>query len=348
MEITLKNYKKLLTKIQQTISKTKKNIVKTVDYQKVLMSWEVGKEIDLHLKGQDKAEYGEQLFLQLTKDTGIEKTTLYKMRAFYKAYPKIPSQKNSLSWSHYRSLVAVKDDETRLQLENLVVEKSLGADRLQKEITVTKKKKIATKIATKKSDEKISQLKVKRGKLGTYTIKRSEELGVRKEEIDLGFNVFLDLSVIHSSSPVILSAAKDLRKRASNSVHKILRFTQDDKEWFTYVATLERVVDGDTIHAKIDLGFGIFHREIIRLAKINAAESDTAEGKKATAALKKILDGVKFLILRTNKTDIYGRYVADIFFDEKKRETNPQKVADCGTYLNQLLLDRGIVSLWQG
>ena len=87
-------------------------------------------------------------------------------------------------------------------------------------------------------------------------------------------------------------------------------------------------------------------REIIRLAKISAAESNTAEGKKATVALKKILTGVQFLILRTNKTDIYGRYVADVFFDETRKEKSPQKVADGGVYLNQLLLNRGLVGVF--
>ncbi len=341
MQITLENYKKLLTKIQQTIAKTKKNIVSSVDYQKVLMSWEIGKEIDLHLKGKDKAEYGEQLFVQLTQDIGIEKTTLYKMRAFYKAYPKKPTQNNSLSWSHYRSLIAVKDEETRKQLENLVVEKSLGSDRLQKEIAATKKKKIAPKKSDQQNlNEEIPTLKVQRGKIATYT---KNERG----EIDLGFNIFLDPSVLSSSPFVILSAAKDRVSKISGSLPETISFTQEDKEWFTYVAALERVVDGDTIHVKIDLGFGISHHEILRLAKINAAEFATSEGKKAASELHKILRDAKFLIIRTNKTDIYGRYVADVFFDESGKEQDPQKVAAQGTYLNQLLLNRGLAQLWK-
>ncbi len=334
MQITAKNYKKLLQNIQQTIAKTKEEIVKTVDRQKVEMGWKIGREIEVHLKGESRASYGKELFERLAQDLHIDKVTLYQMHSFHKAYPKMPAAKKSLSWSHYRSLIAVKDEETRRQLENLVVEKSLGSDRLQQEIAATKKKKTSRK----KSDEKTPQLKVKRGKVGTYTLTKDGAKGI---EVDLGFNVFLS-----STSPVILKAAQDLEKKTSNSANKILRFTQDDKRWFTYLATLERVVDGDTIHVKIDLGFGIIHREIIRLAKINAAESDTAEGKKATAALRKILDGVQFLILRTNKTDIYGRYVADVFFDENKSETNPQKVADGGIYLNQLLLDRGLVEIF--
>ena len=80
----------------------------------------------------------------------------------------------------------------------------------------------------------------------------------------------------------------------------------------------------------------------MRLAKINAAEAETKEGKKATAALKKILKDSSFLIVRTNKTDLYGRYVADVFFGKG----SPKKVAENGEYLNQLLLDRGLVEVY--
>ncbi len=108
---------------------------------------------------------------------------------------------------------------------------------------------------------------------------------------------------------------------------------------------MDRVVDGDTIHVTLDLGFKIRHTEILRLAKINAAEAGTAAGKRVTAALVEILKDAPFLIVKTNKTDIYGRYVADVFFGEKN-ETDLQKVADSGLYLNQLLLDQKLVELF--
>ncbi len=50
MQITAKNYKKLLQNIQQTIAKTKEEIVKTVDRQKVEMGWKIGREIEVHYK----------------------------------------------------------------------------------------------------------------------------------------------------------------------------------------------------------------------------------------------------------------------------------------------------------
>jgi len=55
--------------------------------------------------------------------------------------------------------------------------------------------------------------------------------------------------------------------------------------------------------------------------------------------------GLGFRCDRTNQTDIYGRYVADVFFD--KEISDSQLVAENGIYLNQLLLDRGLVTVWK-
>ena len=304
MKITLKNYQKLLKKIQQKITTAQENIVRNVNRQKVVMSWEIGREIDVHLKGDLRSEYGSELFKKLQQDTQIELSTLYQMHAFYKTYPQLPKPDKQLNWSHYRNLVAVKNDEVRNRLEELVVEKNLGSNRLKKEISAVKKKKIASKSPAK--------LRFTRGQLFTYALNKDGE-------IDLGFNIFL-------TSDQKISAVK--------------------KSDYTYVATLERVVDGDTIHVKLDLGFGVKHHEILRLAKIDAAAADTKEGKKATEGLKKILKDVKFLIVKTNKTDIYGRYIADVFFDESGKEKDPQKVAQTGTYLNQILLDKKLAEVW--
>ena len=46
---------------------------------------------------------------------------------------------------------------------------------------------------------------------------------------------------------------------------------------YTYKAKLQRVVDGDTIDATIDLSFDIFVKKRIRFAGINAPESRTRD-----------------------------------------------------------------------
>lgn len=307
MKIAKNDYQKILVKVQQEIQKTEKNIVQTVNRQKVEMCWQVGKIIEEHLLQNHRAEYGKSFFKKLAVDTKIQERALYQMRAFYKAYPQLPKDETGLNWSHYRNLSSIRDEEERKQLEDLTKTQNLDGEELRQKISQNK--------ATKKV--KPSKLRVTRGRL--FTCAKNE-----KGQIDLGFNIFL--------SPQVASLILEVQK------NEILEVKKSD---YTYLAKLERVVDGDTLHVELDLGFGITHHEILRLAQINAAEAETKEGEKATAALKKILQNISFLIVKTNKTDIYGRYIADVFFDETNQD--PHKVASLGTYLNQLLLDRGLV-----
>jgi endonuclease YncB( thermonuclease family) len=327
MKIELNGYKKLLTEVQKSIQKTEKNIVESVNRQKILMSWEVGKIIEKHLSENKQAEYGKKLLTQLAKDTPIKERALYQMRAFYKAYPTLPKNENDLSWSHYRSLASVKNEETRQYLEDLSVENHLEANELQKEISKTKPR------ATKVVPQKIAQLTCKRGKLFTYKIATLRD--GEKISVDCGFNIFTEVKTSLKAEEIVESVKKgegfSLKKSATKP-----------EQMHTYKAYLDRVVDGDTLHVTLDLGFKIEHREILRLAKINAPEFDTVDGKLSGEALRKILKDVPFLIIKTNKTDIYGRYIADVFFSDSG-ETSAQKVADQGIYLNQLLLDRRLV-----
>ncbi len=326
MEITLNDYEKLLAQVQKTVQETEKNIVQSVNRQKVLMSWQIGKIIDQHLLENKRAQYGKKLLNQLAKDTTIKERALYQMRSFYKAYPTLPASEKDLSWSHYRNLASVKSEETRKYLEDLAVENELGSNELQKEIFGTKPRVKKTTVAKK--------LTFQRGRLFTYDLVAQEGGNL----VDCGFNIFTE---VKTKLPAGL--IESVKKGAAFSLKKS---DANLHQRHTYKARLERVVDGDTIHVTLDLGFKIYHREILRLGKIAAAETGAFGGAQATEGLKKILENALFLIIKTNKTDIYGRYIADVFFDEAKKEKDPQKVADTGTYLNQILLDRGLAELF--
>ena len=64
---------------------------------------------------------------------------------------------------------------------------------------------------------------------------------------------------------------------------------------YEYQAELMRVVDGDTIDARIDLGFNVWVKKRIRMSGINAPESRTRDleekqlGIAAKERLQKIL-----------------------------------------------------------
>ena len=91
---------------------------------------------------------------------------------------------------------------------------------------------------------------------------------------------------------------------------------------YEYNATLVRVVDGDTIVLKIDLGFKIVVEQTVRLRGINAPESigvDWQAGHAAKEAVERILLQESFgrVCVRTfkpEKKDRSGAYLADITY----------------------------------
>lgn len=61
---------------------------------------------------------------------------------------------------------------------------------------------------------------------------------------------------------------------------------------WTVPARLRRVVDGDTVHCDLDLGWGVWlGDEPIRLARINAPELGTPDGDEAKLFLTAALEG---------------------------------------------------------
>jgi endonuclease YncB( thermonuclease family) len=332
MQISLKNYQKLLLQIQRTIKQTEQNIVTTVNHEKVVMSWEIGKIIDQHLLENSEKSYGKKLFLQLEKDTAVKQKVLYQMHSFYKTYPTLPKAKKDLSWSHYRNLIAVKNDEKRQYLEQLTIENNLGTDQLQRQISKANARK-----RNYASSKKVTKISCQRGQLFTYKIVTLPNSAATF--VDCGFSIFSEIKTsLKGDDSVVASTKKGeafLLKKSAIKRQKL----------HTYKAFLDKVVDGDTLHVTLDLGFKIRHKEILRLAKINAPEAKTLEGKKSFEGLKEILKEVPFLIVKTNKTDIYGRFVADVFLGEKG-EKNEQKIAEEGVYLNQHLLDLGLAEIF--
>ena len=341
VEINEGDYVKILSEIQTHIKKAQSEIVETVTREKVVMAWQIGKVIEQHLSKNTRAEYGERLIAKLEQDILVSKTVLYKMRSFYKSYPKLPKDDSRLNWSHYRVLAGIKKSGERKYLEELTKQNSWDSDELQQEATKLKNvesniAKIRAKKAAKPLATNLKRLSPLRGKLFSYSLVKLE---ISDETfIDCGFKIFHKLE---ESLPAKDAQIVDVAKKNENYSLKKSQLTP--RKINIYKAHLTRVVDGDTLHVVLDLGFKIFHEEILRLRGINAAEMASAEGKKSAQALTKILQGLPFLIIKTSKVDIYGRYVCDVFLPPKgEAEIDPQEVADVGVYLNQLLLDEGL------
>ncbi len=332
-EIALVGYENLLIEIQKQIAQAQQNVVQNIARQKVVMAWNVGEIIDKHLSRNNKTGYGEKLMEKLVQDTALSDNSLYRMRSFYQSYPKLPKDEKQLNWTHYQTLSGVKKDEERKRLENLVRDNSWTTDDLQTEV-----KKLKTKKPVRKKKLLKTKLHPERGQLFFYPLIKLENADATC--IDCGFNFFREVENKSKNLQNIDVIKKD-------ETYSLKKSDSHPRKFNTYKAYLDRVVDGDTIRVTIDLGFKTFHNEIIRLKGIDSAEIDSEAGKESARALTQILDKIPFLVVKTIKVDIYGRYVADVFFSDKN-EIDAQKVADEGIYLNQLLLDRGLVKIWEG
>ena len=99
-------------------------------------------------------------------------------------------------------------------------------------------------------------------------------------------------------------------------------------EKYIYRGKLERVVDGDTIDALIDVGFDIWIKKRIRYSGIDTWESRTrdlaekAKGLEAKARNKELLEKVSsksgYFRLKSHGVGKYGRVLGEIFIEDSE------------------------------
>lgn len=89
---------------------------------------------------------------------------------------------------------------------------------------------------------------------------------------------------------------------------------------YTYKIEVLRVVDGDTIDAKIDLGFDVSVKKRVRFLGINTPESrtrDLEEKKRGLAAkerVKELLETAEEIHLTSHGVGKFGRCLGEIDF----------------------------------
>jgi len=104
---------------------------------------------------------------------------------------------------------------------------------------------------------------------------------------------------------------------------------------YTYKSRLDRVVDGDTVDAFIDLGFDTHVKKRIRLYGMDAWESRTRDkeekvkGLAAKARLIQILDeNNNEFILVSHGVGKFGRCLGELFITSDSDSINNQLVSE--------------------
>ena len=111
---------------------------------------------------------------------------------------------------------------------------------------------------------------------------------------------------------------------------------------YEYKIKLDRVVDGDTIDAYIDLGFDVSIKKRVRFMGINTPESRTrdleekARGLAAKDRVKALLEGCDNITLNSHGVGKFGRCLGEIMLDKVDGQDKLTLVS-----LNELLINEG-------
>lgn len=126
--------------IREYLIDAQKQVYSAVNTAMVNAYWNIGKEVYEICDENDRAAYGKQI-LQSISDRltsefgkGFDITNLRKMRQFYIAFPKRDTLCPELSWSHYRLLMRVQDDNARAFYENEAAKSGWTVRQLQRQI----------------------------------------------------------------------------------------------------------------------------------------------------------------------------------------------------------------------
>ena len=195
------------------------------------------------------------------------------------------------------------------------------------------------------ADGPIPQLKFERGQLFTYQV--IEPVSLQPAEgykfIDCGFNIWRQMP------PAQLAKFKDGDIVESIQTEDGYRIKSSDrviKDGYTFKATIERIIDGDTIWVQVDCGLNTWKRQDLRLRGIDCPELSTKEGQAVKRFIESRIKPNSFVIIKTHKDDKYGRYLVDVFYLPGEKDI--YKVAAGGIYLNQELLDNRLAVVWKG
>lgn len=264
MILTSTAYDKLLSDLRKLWETGKSKAQRAVSRQLLQTYWGIGGRI-ADEKLTPNAGYEKTIMERLAGDMRTDMTTLYRCVQFHETYKTVP-ESESLSWSHYRVLLTVKEPKEREFYTHEAEEKHWTRDQLLK----------AVQGDVFDEDKK-----------GTKAKKLPRPIGAT----------------------------------------------------YVFKAIVLEVVDGDTLVVDVDCGFEIKKKERIRLAGIDCPEIVTEEGKEAAEYVRNQLARVPFVMLRTTKVDINGRFLGHVFYSLDDTMEKDDIYTE-GRYLNQELLDK--------
>jgi predicted nuclease of restriction endonuclease-like (RecB) superfamily len=159
----------LVETIQTIIATAKDRAIRSVDTERVLMYWQIGKVIlEEEQEGKERAGYGDFLIKSLANTlepqygSGFSYRQLNLFRQFYRIFPIVNALRSQFSWTHYRILIRIDNQDKRefyiaeaeknnwtarqleRQINSLLFERLLLSNDIQSVLAVARAEKLPT------------------------------------------------------------------------------------------------------------------------------------------------------------------------------------------------------------
>lgn len=156
-----------LSDIRSIIDGARQTAVRSVDFCRVQMYWQLGRRIfEEEQQGKDRADYGTYLIRNLAAQlepeygSGFGTRQLERARQFYRLYPIASTVRTQLNWAQYKLLISIADPdkreyyelesvnnawtarETKRQIDSMLYERLLLSNDKESVLAVARKERI--------------------------------------------------------------------------------------------------------------------------------------------------------------------------------------------------------------
>ena len=134
-------YQDIYSEIRNTLVSSRNQAYHAVNFAMVQAYWNVGRIIvECEQSGNVRAEYGKSLIKKLSEQlteefgAGFDARNLRNMRQFYIRFPNWNAVRSELTWTHYRLLIKIENDDARKWYMNEAIASAWSSRQLDRQI----------------------------------------------------------------------------------------------------------------------------------------------------------------------------------------------------------------------
>ena len=128
--------------IRNILATARQRAYSAVNFAMVESYWLIGQQIVEHEQhGEARADYGKGLLKELATKLSVEfgkgfdESNLRYMRLFYRCFPIRDTLRHELTWSHYRRLISVENDQARIWYMNEAADSVWSTRQMDRQIS---------------------------------------------------------------------------------------------------------------------------------------------------------------------------------------------------------------------